>query len=78
MDIIIMPEMITITKKCPMCGKTRDFVLEKSKYLAWKNGAFIQTVFPEMSADDREQLISGLDAECWNKFISDAEDDENE
>jgi hypothetical protein len=48
-----------------MCGKSTNIEYDIDGYKAWKEGALIQDAFPDMSADDRETLISGLDPECF-------------
>ena len=36
-------------------------------YIKWANGALIQRVMPELTADQREILISGTCPGCWEK-----------
>lgn len=38
-----------------------------------RNGALVQVVFPEMSPDQREFLISGLTPEQWDNLVGAAE-----
>ena len=44
--------------------------------LADPNGPFIQDAWPESTAEQREQVISGTHPECWNEMFGE-EDDEN-
>jgi len=37
----------------------------------WINGEYIQECFPYLSKEDREILISGLDAESWADMLND-------
>jgi len=32
-------------------------------------GEFVQNVFPEMSPEDRELLISGTHPACWDRYM---------
>jgi len=37
---------------------------------------FMQDIFPELSIEDRELLISGTCGTCWNKLFPDEEEGE--
>jgi hypothetical protein len=39
----------------------------------WRGGALIQDALPELDADQRELLISGIHAGCWAKMFRDDE-----
>ena len=56
-----------IVAKCPICGEVKKFLLPDAKVAEWREGRHIQEVFPELSADDRERLISGICPTCWKK-----------
>ena len=45
-----------------------DMGLKLDAFERWKDGACIQDVFPELSADDREFLLTGLTPEDWEKL----------
>ena len=51
------------------CGYTDTYVLDKQAYNRWINGQLIQNVFPELSANDREMLISGHCSKCWQELF---------
>ena len=67
-----------IITKCPICKKvypvhlTREQGLRYGDYRAGKG--HIQDLLPDLSADDRERLLSGICPECY-AFIGE-EDDE--
>lgn len=61
--------MIRIVK-CPICNDKKTFDLDSEKYENWNGGELIQNVWPEMSPDDRERLITGYCPKCWQQFIS--------
>lgn len=42
----------------------------------WANGGLIQNCFPYLDADDREILMTGIDAQGWSEMFGDSEDDE--
>lgn len=50
--------------------------LDAGQFKAWQAGAFVQDAFPDMSASEREVLVSGTHAECWNQMFPPDEDDE--
>ena len=47
-----------ITKVCPECGKKTTITVDIDAYARWRNGELIQRAFPDMSADDRETLMT--------------------
>ena len=49
---------------CPFCGTESEMPLDKVKYFRWQAGELAQNVWPEMSLEDREVLISGTCREC--------------
>jgi len=42
-----------------------------SEFENWENGELIQKAFPELSADDRELLLTGICSKCWNEIFGD-------
>ena len=61
------------TRPCQMCGKTSVVRLDEEKFNRWRQGEHIQNVWPEMSADNREVLISGTHPACWDRLFADAD-----
>ena len=54
---------------CVVCGKVTELELPTAKLEAWRGGEFIQVVFPEMTNQEREVLISGVCSDdCWDKL----------
>ncbi len=39
------------------------------KYLLWQSGDLIQHAFPELSAEEREFLMTGITPERWNELF---------
>ena len=69
-----MPETIVVeTPRCSVCGATSQFTLDYNRFLRWQNGGLIQNVFPEMSKEDRETLISGTHGPCFEKLYAGSE-----
>ena len=62
-------EMIVIEIKCPICKKVSIIEVPVDGFINWQGGELIQNAFPTLSADVREQLISGICPECWEKMF---------
>jgi hypothetical protein len=75
-----MPDTIEVTSKpCPSCGGTTKIVVNRDGYLAWSRGdTLIQRAMPELSADDRERLITGFCTPCWDEMFAEPEDDDDD
>ncbi len=66
-----MANLITIkTPKCPMCGKSAEFTVTAEGYNNYVNGGLVQRCFPELKAEDRERLITGICPECWDRIFN--------
>ena len=63
-----MPDTITLVKNCPFCRvvQRKEFPIEG--YIKYEGGHPVQDCFPEMSADDREFLITGICPKCWDSM----------
>ena len=58
-----------ITKTSLLTGITRTIELDitKEQYQAWQNGELIQDAMPNLTAAQREFLISGATQEEWDE-----------
>lgn len=66
------PETVSVMAVCPTCKEGRPFMVGLDQYTRWVNGELIQDVWPDWSADDREQFKTGICPPCWdNQFGSD-------
>jgi hypothetical protein len=62
--------IVMATTRCPQCGDLKQFPLHDFKIRRWKQeGEPIQRVFPELSTEDRERLISGTCPKCWDSMF---------
>jgi len=61
--------MIVTTKPCIMCNNTGAIEVNEEHYNNWKKGTRIQIAFPELDADQRELLMTGIHAQCWEKIM---------
>ena len=68
-----------ITKVSSMTGltHTRDIDVTPEQLNRYYAGVdLIQNVFPNLSADDREFIMTGITPEEWGKAFEDEEEDE--
>lgn len=63
------------TVPCMGCEKSSVLEVDANGYRAWKMGAFLQHVLPELSDDERELLMTGTCPECWHEMFADDEED---
>ena len=66
-----------IERKSPISGEvhTRDIPVTLEQINNWMSGMVIQQAMPNISADDREFLLSGITPEEWDAAFP--EDDED-
>lgn len=55
------------TPRCLYCGNTGIVVANRRGVMRWEAGELIQKALPELSAEHREQMISGFHPECFDK-----------
>jgi hypothetical protein len=67
-----------ITRKSPLTGITRSKEIDVTiaQILAWEEGELIQNAMPQLSADDREFVKTGITGEEWDQLFGGAEDAE--
>ena len=68
--------IVVKTKTCTVCGEYEVWNLDRQAVTKWQGGEYIQNAFPDMSAEDRELLISGTHPACWNKLFPEEEGDD--
>ena len=59
---------------CPGCQEVKTLEVTAEAYMAWQMGKHIQDAMPELSANDRERLITGYCPECWDELFSEEEE----
>lgn len=70
-------ETIEIFTRCPECREYTTHTVQKIRYNAWKDGMLVQRAFPDMPAEEREQLITGICPACWDKMFKDIDEDDD-
>lgn len=57
---------------CAVCGMSAVLSgVPADGYAAWRGGLVIQHAMPGLDADDRELLMSGIHADCWQQMWED-------
>lgn len=62
------------TRNCIHCGKASIVSLDVEKVIRWQGGAHVQTVWPEMTPEERELLVTGTHPECWDIMFPEEEE----
>lgn len=65
---------VTFLTTCPLCRKPNQIEVPMEVMNKLQQGAFVQIAWPDATSADREVLISGAHAECWEQFMQDEED----
>ena len=65
----IAENMVRITKTSMLSGQQgcMDLPIRQGQLDRWRNGALIQDAMPQLDADQREFLISGITPAEWNE-----------
>ena len=71
--MIVLKDAVSVA--CAYCLEVHTFECSTRGVVAWQAGELIQNALPELSADQREMMISGTCGDCWDKMYP--EDSEN-
>lgn len=72
-------EIITLKIKCNICNAEYYIRVKKKDYELYKNSDMhIQDIFPYLTPDERELIISHVCGECFDELFNDIEDEEDE
>lgn len=65
------PNEVIIKVNCEICNEEHWFDMTQLQYKRWtKQKDLIQNIFPEMSVDEREILVSGICSSCYDKMFA--------
>ena len=67
MYVTAVDNKLTVTNRSSMTGKvnTKELDITFAQFAAWHQGKLIQEVMPNLSADDREFLMTGITPDEW-------------
>jgi hypothetical protein len=64
-----------IRNTCLHCREENRIYVEPNDYLDWLSRArFVQDIWPTLSQQHRELIISGSHPECWNEMFPDEDE----
>ena len=69
---------ITRTSSLTGITRTKEINVTEEQILAWQQGEVIQNAMPQLSADDREFVKTGITGEEWDQLFGGAEEIEVE
>ena len=64
-----MKTLLNIGRRCPFCNTVTVVTVDEDGLNAYNEGALVQKAFPDMSATDREVLISGICPKCQDDIF---------
>jgi len=70
------PHAYTFRAECIWCATPKTITLPAEQLFEYRRGALVQNAFPEMSAEDREFIISGVCPACFDTLREDEPEDE--
>jgi len=71
-------EPYTYTNSCFHCGTENIITIDKDDYVSWKvKGSFVQNVFPWLTMDQRELLVSGTHPHCWEEMFPELDEEDS-
>lgn len=65
--------MIVLTAPCPHCQERSSLIVHAEDLNRWELGTSAQEVWPHWSAEQRELLITGMHAACWDEVFAGCE-----
>jgi len=66
---------ITRTSIITGTTRTKDLNVTPEQIKAWEGGKLIQDAMPQLTADEREFILTGVTQDEWDKYIKDDEED---
>jgi hypothetical protein len=78
MVAIVDETNVDVTAKSLLSGVTRTVRMKATmlQFQSWTNGALIQDCFPDLTADQREFIMTGASPEEWDEEFGGDGDDE--
>ena len=68
---------MTVTRTSPFSGKTnsREIPVTEEQIVLWQCGSLIQDAMPNVSAEDREFIKTGITPEEWEETFGGGEEE---
>jgi len=75
----IFGDALTLTAVCSICEKVEHVTVGRRELDRYMGGELVQNVWPDLSADERELIISARTptpcSVCWDKYMRCEEDE---
>lgn len=66
------PGVCTVSGKCLGCRSDVSFTAPEGAVMDWYFGAAVQDALPQLDADQREWLVSGVCGACFDRMWEEA------
>lgn len=63
-------ERVMLDLECPNCDHITHVTVNVAGLSMWQRGELIQNALPELNADEREALMTGICSDCWDAMFS--------
>lgn len=63
--------LITFNVTCPQCRQITAITVERDKLQQWRAGTYVQRIWPELTPDQRELLVTGTHPQCFDAMFKD-------
>lgn len=60
---------MVVERSCPKCKVMQQVTVSEIAYKAWQGGQFVQDAFPNLTANEREVLMTGICPKCWDEMF---------
>ena len=63
-----------IIRKCPITGvqNKKEIDVTEEQLKSWHEGTLIQDAMPDLTASEREFIMTGITDEVWNTTVTDS------
>ena len=69
-----MSTTAVVAVPCVKCNELNEIHADLEGFISWQQGELIQNALPELDADQRELLISGICPKCFDEMFPSDED----
>ena len=67
-------DKVNVEIVCPFCGQIHYVTADRKGFEVWQRGGLIQKALPDLTAGQREALISGMCPDCQSDIFGTEED----
>lgn len=65
--------LVDYNARCPFCGDLNIIKVPEESLQAYNNGVLAQNAFPNLTAAEREMIITGICPKCWDYYFGKAD-----